>query len=140
MKLRINVFVVEQSCPYAELDEKDRHEKTLHIMGINSYQLICYARILPPGTNYIEPSIGRLTVDYSFRHQGIGHHLVLRCLKQIQFHWPDSDVRISAQKYLETFYKSFGFSQTSDCYLEDGIEHIEMLRIHPHSKLASTGK
>ncbi len=140
MRLRINVFVVEQSCPYSELDDKDRQGETLHIMGITGHQLIGYARILAPGISYKEPSIGRLVVDHPFRHQGIGHQLVLQCLKQIQTHWSDSDVRISAQQYLKAFYQNFGFSQISDGYLEDGIEHIEMLRIHPHPEFASTGK
>ena len=128
IKLRIDVFVVEQTCPYPELDENDRQAETLHIMGFTSDELICCARILAPGVRFKEPSIGRFAVAESSRHQGIGSALMLQCLLQMQNHWPEHDIRISAQRYLQKFYSSFGFQQTSDIYLEDGIPHIEMLK------------
>jgi len=128
IKLRIDIFVVEQTCAYPELDEKDRHPDTLHMMGFIHDELICCARLLAPSVSYTESSIGRFAVKKSHRHQGIGSKLMLQCLSQSHDVWPGHDIRISAQQYLQPFYSCFGYKQTSDMYLEDGIPHIEMLR------------
>lgn len=128
IKLRIDIFVVEQTCPYSELDEKDRDNQTLHIMGLHENILICCARLLAPKVSYTETSLGRFAVVESYRGQKIGSELMAECLKQIHHHWPNTDIRISAQQHLSHFYSSFGFKQTSDMYLEDNIPHIEMLK------------
>ena len=133
-KLRIDIFVVEQNCPYSELDEKDRHPGTLHFMGLVDETLICYARLLAPDTSYPEASIGRFAVISSQRKQGIGRKLMQQCLTTISHHWPEQDIRISAQQHLKKFYASFDFTQTSEMYLEDGIPHIEMLKSTCESK------
>ena len=132
IKLRIDIFVVEQNCPYPELDEKDRHHQTLHMLGFNNEQLICCSRLLAPGVSYPDVSIGRFAVAEPYRNQGIGTELMSQCLFHIQHHWPEHNIRVSAQQYLCQFYTSFGFTQTSDMYLEDDIPHIEMLKQAPH--------
>lgn len=126
LKLRVDIFVVEQKCPYPELDDKDRHIETRHLTAYHNSKLLAYARLLPPGLNYPEVSIGRLAVDSSLRRQGIGSLLMDKSLKEIDKIWPDHNIAIGAQEYLKEFYEKFGFTKTSDCYLEDGIPHIDM--------------
>ena len=126
-KLRIDVFVVEQNCAYPELDTNDCHGYTRHLMGFENNELICCARLLAPGVNYHEASLGRFAVSQHYRHKGIGTELMHQCLHQLLSIWPKSAIRISAQQYLASFYTNFGFQQTSEVYLEDGIPHIEML-------------
>jgi len=128
IKLRVDIFVVEQECPYPELDEKDRVIDTHHLTAYQDSKIVAYARLLPPGVSYPDSSIGRFAVDDSLRHQGIGTLLMKNCLEQVAILWPDDDIRVSAQSYLKEFYQSFGFTQTSESYLEDGIPHIEMLK------------
>ncbi len=128
MKFRVDIFVVEQKCAYPELDDKDQHEDTLHILGIDEDKLVAYARLLPPNVSYPDASIGRFAVDSSMRHQGIGSQLLEQCIKLITEQWPTKNIRISAQAHLHIFYESVQFEKVSDSYLEDGIPHIEMLR------------
>ena len=128
IKLRIDIFVVEQQCPYQELDDKDRHEHTRHLMGIYNNQLICCARLLAPGVSYAEVSIGRFAVALPHRRNGIGSTLMQQCISHIEDIWPHHNIRMSAQHYLGEFYTRLGFNQTSDVYLEDNIPHIEMLK------------
>ena len=128
LKLRVDIFVVEQNCAYAELDGKDLAPDTHHLLAYKNSQLVAYARLLPAGTSYSECSIGRFAVEATWRHQGIGSLLMQKCLEQITMLWPDNDIRVSAQVYLKEFYECFEFSQTSEPYMEDGIPHIEMLK------------
>lgn len=129
VKLRIDIFVVEQNCPYSELDDKDRHNQTRHIIGFSENTIIGCARLLAPGVSYPDTSLGRFAVAESFRRQGIGSTLMQQCFLNILSIWPNHNIRISAQQHLEKFYMSFGFVRTTDMYLEDGIPHIEMLKI-----------
>lgn len=129
IKFRVDIFVVEQKCPYPELDDKDRHAETRHLAGYDdSGILIAYARLLPSGVSYTDVSIGRFAVSESVRHQGIGSELLEKSLQEIEQHWPDTAVRISAQEYLSGFYEKYNFEKVSEAYLEDGIPHIEMLK------------
>ncbi len=124
--LRINVFVVEQNCPYAELDGKDK--KAIHIFGVDKYdKIVAVARILPKGISYKELSIGRVATHLSVRHQKIGIELMQQCMAFIKCNYPTEGVRISAQSHLEKFYTKFGFESTGKTYLEDNIPHTEML-------------
>ncbi len=134
MKLRVDIFVVEQQCPYPELDEKDRHIDTRHLIAYQNSSLIAYARLLAPGISYPDCSIGRFAVDASQRHHGIGSSLMEKCIEHIAILWPEHSIRVSAQQYLKEFYGKFGFSKTSDSYLEDGIPHIEMLKKNSHDE------
>lgn len=131
IKLRVDVFVVEQNCPYAELDNKDNHSDTIHLTATKNSTLIAYARILPPGLSYPEVSMGRFIVKEPFRRQGIGSELLTKCLAEKFNHWPNYKIKISSQEHLKSYYEYFGFRVVSDSYLEDGIPHIEMLKDPP---------
>ncbi len=128
IKLRVDIFVVEQKCPYPELDGKDRHHETLHLSAHDDEKLIAYARLLPPGLSYPETSIGRFAVGSSSRQQGIGSLLMTNCLNEANKAWPEHNIKISAQEYLQEFYEKFGFIKVSDRYFEDDIPHIAMLK------------
>jgi len=129
LKLRVNVFVVEQQCAYPELDDYDRHVETRHLSGRNDVgELIAYARLLPSGLRYAEVNLGRFVVKAEWRKKGIGHQLLQAALKEVSRCWPETPIRISAQEYLQTFYAQYGFVRVSEVYLEDGIPHVEMRR------------
>jgi ElaA protein len=120
------VFVVEQACAYQELDGWDLGAE--HLIAWEDIQVAAYLRVLAPAVRFAEPSIGRILTAKSHRGTGLGRELVRRCLAHVDGKHPRSDVRISAQTYLERFYRSFGFVTDSEPYPEDGIPHIEMLR------------
>jgi len=128
LKLRVDVFVVEQQCPYPELDEKDHHSETRHLIAYKNSKVFAYSRLLPPGLSYPEASIGRFVVAASTRRQGLGSLLLENSLQEITALWPGINVKISAQAHLKEFYENVGFKKVSDPYLEDGIPHIEMLK------------
>ncbi len=129
LKLRVDVFVVEQQCAYPELDEYDRHSETRHLSGRNDVgELIAYVRLLPPGLRYPEANLGRFVVRADSRKQGIAHQLMEKSLQEISSFWPKNSIRISAQEYLQRFYSQYGFIRVSDMYLEDGISHVEMVK------------
>ncbi|MCD4722938.1 MAG: GNAT family N-acetyltransferase [Desulfobacula sp.] len=131
LKFRVDVFVVEQNCPYPEMDDKDRHLETLHLAGkAKDGKLLAYLRILPPGLSFKEVSIGRVVVAKESRRQGISDTLLKIALDQINRTWPSENIRIGAQVYLRKFYESHGFEAVSQDYLEDGIPHIDMIRIY----------
>jgi ElaA protein len=136
LKLRIDVFVVEQDCPYPELDNKDTHIETRHVTAHCNSKLLAYARLLPPGISYPEISIGRFAVEESSRHQRIGTKLMKKCLEETTIIWPEHNIRISAQEYLKEFYEIFGFKKVSESYLEDNIPHIAMLKTNKATNLS----
>ncbi|MBR9727558.1 GNAT family N-acetyltransferase [Shewanella intestini] len=126
--LRVNVFVVEQQCPYPELDAKDRHRETVHFIGTtNDGQIATYCRILAPGQSYPQASLGRIVVAKPYRGQQLGQPLVQKALDIALTTWPHSGVQIGAQHALETFYQTLGFKAASAMYLEDDIPHIDMI-------------
>ena len=127
MQLRQAVFVVEQKCWYLDADGVDKH--SLHLSGrLPSGQLACYLRVVPPGHRFNEPSIGRVVVDSSLRRHRIGTLLMTRGVELVEERYPARGIFLSAQKYLEHFYRSFGFTSTGHEYLEDGIPHVDMYR------------
>lgn len=127
IQLRNEVFVVEQNCPYQDADNKDLF--SYHLMGWDKDKLLAYTRLLPPGLSYTEPSIGRVVNSPAARGSGIGRQLMLKSIEQVKQLFGEGPVKIGAQLYLNKFYTSLGFQQTSDIYLEDNIEHIEMVRL-----------
>jgi ElaA protein len=130
MQLRQAVFVVEQKCWYLDADGLDK--SSVHLLGrLSSSQLACYLRIVPPGLRFAEPSIGRVVVDNGLRRHRIGTSLMMRGIELVEEHHPTSGICLSAQKYLEDFYRSFGFASTGHEYLEDGIPHVDMYRAKP---------
>ena len=126
VQLRINVFVVEQNCPYPELDDKD--PKTFHVFGKQDNKVVAVARLLANGISYDEWSIGRVATHIDFRKQKLGHALMEYCHQQIELLAGKVPIRISAQEYLQQFYEAHGYKKVSEMYLEDDIPHIEMLR------------
>jgi ElaA protein len=126
LKLRMEVFVVEQNCPYQDNDGKD--EKSYHLLGINPEGLVlAYARILPAGLAFREVSIGRVCTSASVRKNGSGKELMRQALLFIKNTYGGVPVRIGAQLYLKRFYSGLGFSAEGEEYLEDNIPHVEMV-------------
>ena len=129
MQLRNEVFVVEQNCVYQDADNKD--QSSYHLMGLQEdRKLIAYTRLLPPGLAYIEPSIGRVVTSPAARRSGTGRELMKKSIEQVHQLYGDTPIKIGAQLYLLSFYTSLGFQQTSGIYLEDNIEHVEMVLLH----------
>src|SRR4051812_23023732 len=126
LQLRNEVFIVEQNCPYSDMDNKDL--KSWHLMAFEDEKLLAYSRLLAPGISYSESSIGRIVSSRSVRKTGMGKKLLEQSIEQIKFLFKTDTIRIGAQLYLKTFYESFGFIQDSEIYLEDNIPHIIMLR------------
>lgn len=125
LRLRIDVFVVEQNCPFQDADNKD--QQAYHLMGHADKELVAYSRLLGAGISYPEASIGRVVTASFARHSGIGKKLMIESIDTIYRLYGQQPIRIGAQLYLKRFYESFGFQQSSEMYLDDGIEHIEML-------------
>jgi len=124
---RAAVFVVEQNCPYQDLDGLD--DRGLHVTARGSDgEVLAYARVLPPGTRFAEPSIGRVLTTRSARGIGMGRALMRRAIAAAETAFPGRPLRISAQQYLERFYRELGFETVSEPYPEDGIPHLEMYR------------
>lgn len=126
LQLRNEVFVVEQNCVYQDADNKDKF--SFHLMGWKGDQLMAYTRLIPAGIAYTEPSIGRVVTSPSVRGTGAGRELMQRSIDHIYKLFGKQPIRIGAQLYLKQFYSSLGFEPIGDIYLEDGIEHIEMVK------------
>lgn len=126
IKLRVDVFVVEQNCPYSELDNKDHQQDVYHLLGYQGDKLIACARLLPKGVSYPSVSIGRVAISKSHRGGGFGHQLLQEALSACDLLWPGESIEIGAQEYLSEFYQHHGFIPTSAMYLEDDIPHIDM--------------
>lgn len=125
LKLRAEVFVVEQDCVYQDLDEKDK--KAYHLFTQSDGEVVAYLRILQKGVSYPEVAIGRVVTKITHRRKGLAREMMQKAIGYIEHELHESAIRISAQKYLLEFYKSLGFEVISEVYLEDGIEHVEML-------------
>ena len=124
--LRSEVFIVEQDCPYQDVDEKDR--KSFHLFGRDKNgKVIAVSRILPKGVSYEEISIGRVAVKKDARGEGVGDELMQEAIKFIEQEFGEQNIRISAQKYLMGYYQKHGFKSTDKYYLEDNIPHVEMI-------------
>ena len=126
LKLRSEIFVVEQNCVYLDLDGKDK--QALHLFGEFKGKIVAYSRLFKPGITFDNASIGRVVVDANYRDRKWGHDLMREAIAGIKHHFGESQITIGAQLYLKKFYESHGFVQTSEMYLEDDIPHIEMKR------------
>ncbi|MDH4468726.1 MAG: GNAT family N-acetyltransferase [Bacteriovoracaceae bacterium] len=122
--LREQTFVVEQKCLYLDCDGYDL--KSYHLMGSRDGELVAYLRIIPPKIKMEEVSFGRVAVSTMYRKLGLGRELTKQGLVEINKSFPGEKIKISAQKYLEKFYGSFGFKRHGDPYLDVGIPHIDM--------------
>ena len=125
LALRSKVFVVEQNCVFLDPDGLDT--QAAHLMGHGDGQLLAYARCFPPGVAFAEASIGRIVTDDAARDRGIGQELVRQAKALVQRRWGQCPIRIGAQARLLHFYQGHGFADVGKPYLEDGIDHLEML-------------
>ena len=125
LRLRSEVFVVEQNCVFLDMDDKD--QVSWHVCGWQSGQLIGYTRLVPAGLSYPEASIGRVVTAASARGGGLGRELMKQSIDLLYKVWGKQSIRLGAQLHLKKFYESFGFEQSSEIYIEDGIPHIEMI-------------
>jgi ElaA protein len=126
LRLRSEIFVVEQNCVFQDMDNKDQF--SYHLMGWENNALIAYTRLIPPGKVYEFASIGRVVTSQAARGSGIGKQLMEKSIEEAEKLFGKLPIKIGAQLYLREFYNSFGFKQSSDIYDEDGIDHIEMIR------------
>jgi ElaA protein len=147
-RARQEVFVVEQNCAFQDADTTD--EVSWHLTawrmaatpggadsiapgtgssGDDPGELLAYARLVPPGVKYVDASIGRVITTGAARGQGLGRELVRRAIAQVGALYPEHAIRISAQSRLEIFYQQAGFVVAGPRYLEDGIDHTEMVRV-----------
>ncbi|WP_064691705.1 GNAT family N-acetyltransferase [Rhizobium aegyptiacum] len=126
LRVRVDVFVVEQNCPYPELDGKDID--ALHLRLLEGTQLLGAVRILKPYEPQDPSKIGRVVVSPAHRGKRLGNALMREAITACERLHPENPIALSAQAHLRRFYESFGFVGTAQEYLEDGIPHIDMIR------------
>ncbi|WP_298537741.1 GNAT family N-acetyltransferase [uncultured Algibacter sp.] len=126
LKLRSEVFVVEQDCVYQDMDAKD--QKALHVLGFKNNIVVGYTRVFKPGLYFKESSIGRVVVAKNERQHKYGYKLMEASIKALKSHYNQTTIKISAQCYLKQFYNNVGFKAIGEEYLEDGIPHIAMVK------------
>ena len=131
LRLRSEVFVVEQNCVFLDLDGLD--PQCLHVLGevVDAQGLVhlhASTRLVPPGVSFAEASIGRVVTAPAARGGGIGHVLMAESVRLLEQLWGPQPIRIGAQAHLERFYNRHGFVSDDKPYVEDGIPHIEMIR------------
>lgn len=129
LRLRSEVFVVEQNCVFLDMDGSDA--QAMHLLGWRDGAqplLAASARCFGPGIKYPEASIGRVVTAPQARGGGLGHVLMQEAVAALERHWGPQPIRIGAQAHLHGFYARHGFVQAGEPYMEDGIPHIEMLR------------
>ena len=125
LRLRSEIFVVEQDCVYNDLDGLDK--VAVHQFITKDGKIVAYSRLLKPGTRFPDCSIGRVVVTQSERGKGLGVELMQEGIKYIVLERDTTKIKISAQKYLRKFYEDLGFEIVTEEYLEDGIPHFGMM-------------
>ena len=127
LRLRNEVFVVEQNCVFQDADDKD--QESYHFLGYYQDRLFAYTRLVPPDVIHKEVSIGRVVTSPLVRGTGAGKELMKESIERCYQVFGSHPIKIGAQLYLKKFYEGFDFYQVSEPYLEDGIPHIYMLKI-----------
>lgn len=122
---RINVFIVEQNCPYEECDNKDL--KALHLYLEENGHIAAYCRLLYPGVSYNEAAIGRVLIGAEYRRKGLATKMLKKAIEVIEEEMGEKCIKLSAQVYAKNLYKELGFKECSEIYSEDGIPHVEMI-------------
>lgn len=125
LRLRSDIFVVEQQCIFLDMDNLD--QVSMHLLVTVDSQLAAYCRIIPPGKLYSETSIGRVVTAMSYRNRGLGRLMMEEAILYCKNMFPQDGIRIMAQEYLENFYSSLGFKSVSAPFLEDDISHVYMI-------------
>ena len=128
LQLRCAVFVVEQNCPYQDIDGDDLEGENRHILGWHNGTRVAYARILKSDDELQPVVIGRVIVSEALRGEKIGQQLMSKALESCTRRWPEKPIYLGAQAHLQNFYGQFGFIPVTDIYEEDGIPHIGMAR------------
>lgn len=128
LRLRSEVFIIEQDCLYQDLDNKD--QESYHITLYVNRKLAAYSRLLPAGVSYPNPSIGRVITAPEFRGKGLGKELMAFSIQTCYENFGASNIQISAQVQIIPFYEEFCFETCGTTYYEDGIEHIEMIKLY----------
>ena len=123
LKLRVSVFVVEQNCPYPELDDRDQN--ALHLWYEDEGEMIAYLRIMDRGAVSDYVSIGRVIAVK--RRQGIATRLVSDAVRTAKEQFAADRIYLEAQVYAKGLYEKLGFQEVSDVFLEDGIPHVKMI-------------
>ncbi|MFN3756163.1 MAG: GNAT family N-acetyltransferase [Flavobacterium sp.] len=126
LRLRCEVFVVEQNCVYQDIDDKD--QKAIHLLGFSKGILVAYSRLFQPGDYFKQASIGRVIIKESYRNKKWGVLLMEESIRLVEEDFQLNEITLSAQLHLKEFYESLGFECVGESYLEDGIPHIEMYR------------
>ncbi|MEO9512862.1 MAG: GNAT family N-acetyltransferase [Flavobacteriaceae bacterium] len=126
LRLRSEVFVVEQDCVYQDLDNND--QKALHVLGVKEGNIIAYTRVFKPGDYFSNISIGRVVVQKEERKFGYGKIIMESSIMEMTNRFQAVPIEISAQTYLLQFYNNLGFVTFGEEYMEDGIPHIRMVR------------
>lgn len=129
LRLRNEVFVVEQNCVFQDADNKD--QACYHLLLYRQEELVAYARLVPAGVTFTEISIGRIVTSPEVRGTGVGKILMQHALEQTYNLLGKAPIRIGAQLYAIGFYEAFGFEAVGRIYDEDGIDHIEMIKPEP---------
>ncbi|AUX94149.1 GNAT family N-acetyltransferase [Mixta gaviniae] len=127
LALRNRVFIVEQQCPYEDIDGEDLTRDNRHIFAIGEGRLLACARLLTPADERAPVTIGRVIVASEARGLRLGYRLMEQVLLSCQQHWPGRQLALSAQAHLQAFYMRMGFTPVGDIYLEDNIPHITMV-------------
>ena len=125
LKLRSEVFVVEQKCAYQDLDNKD--EKALHLVGEKNNKIIAYTRIFKKVAFFKNSSIGRVLVKKEYRNKDYGRKIMISSIEKLKKEPKEEKIELSAQKYLLKFYSELGFEKIGEEYLEDNIPHVKMI-------------
>ncbi|MDN3204590.1 GNAT family N-acetyltransferase [Algoriphagus sediminis] len=125
LRLRAEVFVVEQDCVYQDLDNKD--QQSIHVLMYKENKLVGCSRLVPPGLSYKEISIGRVITSEKVRGTGLGRELMKVSIQACHEKFGPKNIRLSAQVYAKAFYASLGFQEEGEPYDEDGIPHISMV-------------
>lgn len=128
LKLRCEVFVVEQACAYLDVDGDDLIGSNRHLLGWQGDLLVAYARILKSEDDLQPVVIGRVIVSHAVRGEKLGNQLMERAVASCQQYWPQHALYLGAQAHLQHFYARFGFVAVTDVYDEDGIPHVGMAR------------
>ncbi|MDR7095486.1 GNAT family N-acetyltransferase [Hydrogenophaga laconesensis] len=127
LQLRTEVFVMEQTCIFQDMDGAD--PQCFHLLGEEADgTLVAYARLVPAGLKFTEASIGRVVTLPAARGGGLGHVLMREAVRALHGLWGVQPIRIGAQARLEAFYRQHDFVPASEIYIEDGIDHVEMTR------------
>lgn len=135
LRLRSEVFVVEQDCVYADIDNKDSQATHLLATRTETSEMVGYCRVFEPGVEAKEAVIGRIVTAGKVRRQGVGRAIVQKAIQFCDDRFAEANqtclIRIAAQSYLKPFYERLGFDLNGDEYVEDGIPHVPMVRRLP---------